>query len=188
MQMVHIYILYILAVKICTKSSYPVFTMCFMAGVFTRLTLKDVEKELKEVTDYYSLGLQLDVPQATMNYIEADYQSSCRRKSEVLKWWLANVKDASWPVVGGAVERMGEHGLLAESLKKKVEDPCLKGRLKLDGLFILLPNQSCRVFANSLGVEWSAVATAGGAQWPIIFVRKVWKQILTNFLAAKKLL
>ena len=75
--------------------------------------------------------MQLDVPQTVVKHIEATYHGSCRRKSEVITWWLANVKDASWAVLGRAVERMGEHSLLAESLKKKVEDSRLKGRLIL---------------------------------------------------------
>ena len=108
-----------------TRYRYSDFTdiklllLYYTLGTSTRLTLKDVEKELLEVTDYYSLGLQLNVPQEIMRHLEADYQSNCRRKSEVLKFWLGNAKEASWAVLGAAVERMGVHSLLAESLKIK---------------------------------------------------------------------
>ena len=41
------------------------------------------------------------------------------QKTEVIKYWLHNSPDASWTTLANAVERMGGHARLVETLREK---------------------------------------------------------------------
>ena len=79
--------------------------------------------ELREVTDSYSLGLQLGVKQATLKQIESDYHSDTeRRKTEIVSYWMRNASNPSWKSLAKALEDMpGGHKRLAERLKRKTD-------------------------------------------------------------------
>ena len=97
---------------------------CFPpSGVSTCLTLKDVENELKEVraTDWYQLGLQLDITPGKLSEIETDHSGDVqRRKIEVLDWWLRNAREVSWKKLADALEKAGGYGVLAQRLRQKI--------------------------------------------------------------------
>jgi hypothetical protein len=87
------------------------------------LDLKSVTNELGSVmAKYYSIGVQLGVPETKIEEIEMDYQKADRRFSEVIKFWLrGNTRvAASWKSLVKVLELpfIGEKGL-AMRLKEK---------------------------------------------------------------------
>ena len=94
---------------------------CFSAAS-TPLTLKEIQNELKEVAaaKWYQLGIQLDIPAATLSTIESDHSRDAQRcMTEVLNRWLRNAPGCSWAKLAQALEAMGEYAVLAEKLKQK---------------------------------------------------------------------
>ena len=75
---------------------------------------------LKEVTEPYELGLQLDIDTAELKTIENDYRGKTnRQKTEVIEYWLNNSPNPSWTTLASAVEKMGGHPRLAKELREK---------------------------------------------------------------------
>lgn len=91
--------------------------------------LREVENELREVTEWYQLGLQLGVTPSKLREVERDYpQDNLRRKSEVLYWWLRNAPEASWEKLAQVLEAMGGYAAVAYRLRNKVPP---KGRFSI---------------------------------------------------------
>ena len=77
--------------------------------------------ELREVTDWHKLGVQLEVPSAKLKEIEKNYTTdTIRCKTEVLDWWLRNQPEISWKKLAQAVEKMGGYASLAQNLRMKI--------------------------------------------------------------------
>lgn len=84
-----------------------------------RLSPKEVEPELREITDPYSLGVQLGVPPEDLERFERDYPHDVtRQRSQVITYWLRNSADASWSTLASAVERVGGHRLVVIRLRR----------------------------------------------------------------------
>ena len=84
---------------------------------------------MREVTEWYQLGLQVGVTPFKLKEIESNYpQDAQRRKSEVLNWWLRNAPEASWEKLAQALEAMGEYTTVAYRLRNKVPP---KGRVSI---------------------------------------------------------
>jgi hypothetical protein len=82
--------------------------------------LADVLAAIKEVTKPYQLGIQLKIDLSELKTIETNYSKDIdRQKTEVIEHWLRNSPDASWTTLANAVERMGGHARLAETLREK---------------------------------------------------------------------
>ena len=84
--------------------------------------LKQILRDTKEVTAYYSLGIQLDIDTSYLDQIEKDYGGDTERcKIEVIKFWLRNVTKFTWSELARAVEGMGGHAKVVQTLKAKHE-------------------------------------------------------------------
>ena len=82
--------------------------------------LADVLAALTEVNKPYQLGIQLKVDLAELDSIEKNHLRDIdRQKTEVIKYWLRNSPDASWTTLANAMERMGGHAKLAQTLREK---------------------------------------------------------------------
>ena len=82
--------------------------------------LADILAALTEITDPYQLGIQLKVDLAELDTIEKNHPENVgRQKTEVIKYWLRNSPDASWTTLASAVERMGGHARLVETLREE---------------------------------------------------------------------
>ena len=94
-------------------------SFCFPVAS-TPLTLKGIQNELREMTaEWYQLGIQLEIPPATMNTIERDHPYDARRcMTEVISTWLRNSPECSWAKLAKAVEAMG-YAALVERLRQK---------------------------------------------------------------------
>ena len=93
---------------------------CFTVACFVvypeaepTLTLKKVTNELAEVSKWYFLGIQLEVPHKKLKEFESDYpKDSDRCKIEAIGWWLKNHPKPSWAVLVEALEAMKEFGVV----------------------------------------------------------------------------
>ena len=72
-----------------------------------RPKLKDLVNAVRKVTDWYGLGLQLDLPVETLNTIRSDPDSSLRM-TLMLSKWLDYDKAASWQKLADALTTMGQ--------------------------------------------------------------------------------
>ena len=82
--------------------------------------LKEVANALKEVSEWYQLGLQLGLTASKLKTIESnDPHDAEHCKSEVLLWWLQNATEHSWKKIAEALDKM-EYKDLAEELEKKM--------------------------------------------------------------------
>ena len=70
--------------------------------------------------EWYQLGVQLEVPPATLNALERDHPHDARRcMTEVINRWLQNTPDCSWANLAQVVEAMDDYAALAERLRQK---------------------------------------------------------------------
>ena len=86
------------------------------------LTLMEIQNELNEMAaaKWYQLGMQLEIPPATLSTIESDHPRDTERcMTEVISRWLRNAPECSWAKLAQAVEAMGGYAVLAEKLKQK---------------------------------------------------------------------
>ena len=97
--------------------------MCFVSdheGSSDASTLKQILRVTKEVTGWYSLGIQLNIDTSYLDQIERNYGGDAERcKIEVIKFWLRNVKKFTWSKLARAVKGMGGHANVVETLKAK---------------------------------------------------------------------
>ena len=82
--------------------------------------LADVVAALQGFIQPYQLGIQLRIDTAILKTIEKDYPGDTKRQqAEVIEHWLRNSKKASWIRLANAVDRVGGHARLVETLKGK---------------------------------------------------------------------
>ena len=95
-----------------------------MIGKLTISDLAEVLTAIIEVTKPYQLGIQLGIDSSALDKIERNHPGDIdRQKTEVIKYWLCNSPDASWTTLAKAVEGMGGHARLAETLREKKRKP-----------------------------------------------------------------
>ena len=82
----------------------------------------EIQNELNEMAaaKWYQLGMQLEIPPATLSTIEHDHPHDAQRcMTEVVNRWLRNAPECSWAKLAQAVEAMDGYAVLAEKLKQK---------------------------------------------------------------------
>ena len=84
--------------------------------------LRQILSATQEVTGYYSLGIQLGIHTSYLDQIEKDYGGDAERcKIEVIKFWLRNVQNFTWNKLAQAIEGMGRHANVVQTLKANHE-------------------------------------------------------------------
>ena len=69
---------------------------------------------------WYQLGVQLEIPPATLSTIEIDHPHNAQRcLTEVITRWLQNTPECSWAKLANAVEAMDGYTVLAERLRQR---------------------------------------------------------------------
>ena len=92
------------------------------AGSSNAAILKQILIDIKEVTDWYFLGIQLEIPTSHLQHTEKNYGSNAERcKIEVIDFWLRNVQNFTWNKLAQAIEGMGGHANVVQTLKAKHE-------------------------------------------------------------------
>ena len=75
-------------------------------------------RDTKEVTDWYALGIYLGVECSILKRIEKNCSGDIERcKTEVVNFWLRNDSKPTWSKLAGAVEDMGEHANVVQTLR-----------------------------------------------------------------------
>ena len=70
---------------------------------------------------WYQLGVQLEIPPATLSTIERDHPHDAQRcMTEVIIRWLQNAPEFPWAKLAAALEEMGGYAALAERLRQKM--------------------------------------------------------------------
>ena len=78
--------------------------------------------DIKEVTGWYSLGIQLEIETSYLDQIEKNYGGDTERcKIEVIKFWVRNGQKPTMRKLAKAVEDMGGHTKVVETLRANHE-------------------------------------------------------------------
>ena len=77
-----------------------------MSTRWAPVTLKKLLKALADVSDWRTLGINLEVNFATLNKIERDYPKSVDRMSQMLYTWLSANTGATWEHIVTALREM----------------------------------------------------------------------------------
>ena len=71
--------------------------------------------------DWFSLGIHLDIPTSLLKRLEMRYIDLMRCKIEVIELWLHNDPEPTWNKLAQAVEDMGGHAKVVETLRANNE-------------------------------------------------------------------
>ena len=75
-------------------------------------SLEALTNELESVSDWHSLGLNLDLKHHQLKEIERSYRGDDKRcKSEVLGCWLDSTPNPTWEAVAEALYEMDAHAV-----------------------------------------------------------------------------
>ena len=87
------------------------------------INLKNLVNELKSVTEWHPLGLQLDVPDYELRRVEQDCSGVNRRVAEVLQYWLNNCSEEkrSWQTIADALKKISQ-GNLARRVDQYIDE------------------------------------------------------------------
>ena len=70
------------------------------------------------MTSWFSLGIYLGIEHPVLKSIEEKYKSDNERfKIEVIQSWLRNDQEPSWSTLAKAVEDMGGHAKVVQTLE-----------------------------------------------------------------------
>ena len=82
------------------------------------LSAKKLFSELKTVSEWHELGINLDIPTCELDRIEQDYPGNKRRMTQMLALWLRRTSQPSWVDVVSALQLMEENSV-AENIRQK---------------------------------------------------------------------
>ena len=104
--------------------------------MYTDLTLNELVFKLKKVSDWYKLGVLLDVPIWELKKIEQLNGGVEKYKTELFDFWLKNSEAPTWETIVNAVRQLDRN--LAKRLAAKVhqQKPHLStGVAKAEGIY-----------------------------------------------------
>ena len=102
------------SIKFDSPSS-TAYEVCFLCIVFSPTlsatpTLKALTNELKSVSDWHTLGVNLDLKHHKLSEIEKNHRGDDKRcRTEVLGCWLDNTTNPTWEAVAEALYLMEAH-------------------------------------------------------------------------------
>ena len=84
------------------------------------LTVKNLFSELTTITNWYQLGVYLNLQTHELDKIQQDhaYHGNDRQRLEMLRLWLRRTPNATWDDVVSALQQMGEDRV-AENIRQK---------------------------------------------------------------------
>ena len=77
-----------------------------------------LSSELKTVTDWHQLGINLGLETYELERIEKDYQGNERRKLQMLERWLQRSPTTPWEDLASSLQKMGQNRV-AEGIRQK---------------------------------------------------------------------
>ena len=94
----------------------------FQSGSSDASILKQILRVTKEVTGWYSLGIQLNIDTSYLDQIERNYGGDAERcKIKAIKCWLRFVQNCTWNKLARAVEGRGGHAKVVQTLEANHE-------------------------------------------------------------------
>lgn len=96
---------------------------CYFTG---KLDVLNLCNALKEVSDWYRMGIALGIPPYELRRIEQDYQGSDRQKTETLDLWLRLDTNATWSNVVSALQKINEHAVAKRVHQNYIAGPASK--------------------------------------------------------------
>ena len=98
-----------------------VYTMSSSLKTPATPTLKALTSGLRSVSDWHSLGVNLDLSRHQLSEIERNHHGDDRRcKTEMLGCWLDNTTTPTWEAVAEALCQMEAHAVAANIRKKYI--------------------------------------------------------------------
>ena len=94
-------------------------------------TLGQLSTELKDVENWYLLGLQLNVSKDTLDSIEKLHETKMRQCIEMIQHWRNNFKNPTWETVHEALRNIGESALAAKIADKYDVRPSCSGEMSV---------------------------------------------------------
>ena len=93
-----------------------------MPATQSDLTLRNVQKKLSDVVDWYPLGVQLDVPTDKMRRFEIIHRGNpARCMLDMLEYWMHNSENVSWHYLAEALKTVGGYSKVVRSLLRGEE-------------------------------------------------------------------
>jgi len=89
----------------------------FFSAFDASLSVKNAFNATVEVTDWFSLGIQLDIKPCTLKSIQCSGLSQDNCRQEMFDIWLRSDPNASWEVLIDALHKMKYH-CLAQSVEQ----------------------------------------------------------------------
>ena len=78
--------------------------------------------ELKIVSDWYQLGINLGLQKYELSRIKQDYRGNKRQMQQMLDLWLRRTPNTSWKDLVSALDEMGENGVAGRIRKKYIRE------------------------------------------------------------------
>ena len=113
--------MHLLSLNICDSHVVPLY---FWSGENPAIpmTLKQILRDTKEVTNWFSLGIQLDIETSDLKRIERQFGGDTERcKIEVIHFWLHHNPEPTWSKLALAVHDMGGHAKVVQTLRANHE-------------------------------------------------------------------
>ena len=118
-----------------TPKVHPVANVPNQAADRNVLTVEILSSELQSVSNWYQLGINLDLETHNLDNIQQNYahQEVDQQRLEMLDLWLRRKLNDTWEDVVSALQQMGENRV-AESIRQKY----IRGRSKFSRLYSAL--------------------------------------------------
>ena len=111
------------------------FIRCFSPTGPATPTLKELTNELNSVSNWYTLGVNLNFKHYQLNTIESNHPADNNRcKIDMLGCWLDSTSNPNWDTVAKALDQMDEHKL-AVKIRRKYMTPTTTEGTVLQFLF-----------------------------------------------------
>ena len=94
-------------------------------------TLRQLSAELRDIKNWYLLGLQLNFSTDTLDYIKKTHDGSDRQCIEMIEHWISSSKNPTWGDVHEALRNIGESVIAAEIASKYNIQPGITREEKL---------------------------------------------------------
>lgn len=110
----------------------------------TVLNVRNLSSELKPVSDWYKLGINLGLKKHDLNKIQQDYahQGNDQQRLEMLNKWLQRTPRASWGDVVSALAQIGEDRV-AENVQQKYISGESKCNMELLAVNTIITTSMC---------------------------------------------
>ena len=84
--------------------------------------MENIDQILKEVLDWYTLGIKLDLPDHSLREIQINYSAYGigRLRQEIISTWLKYDTGASWSKLASALKEMGKNTVATKIWKQHV--------------------------------------------------------------------